>query len=419
MKFLWLPLCVLFFPLPARAESAETGPRLSLDEVTRIVRENNPAIKAARAKWESAKLRIVQAGAWDDPKLSADSVVGRFIDLPPNAMPDQSLMLEQMLPLSGKNRARARAAAAEALSALEDVRRQQLDILTAARTSFFRLTNAYAQLEINRNNIVSLKQIADISRNRYEVGNETAAGALVAQSDASKLLETQRDLERALANEQSQLNTLMNRDAFAPIGTPLESSINSVLLSIDRLRAFALANRPEVRSARAKIEAEKWRLQIAHREWIPDPALSLRATRYNDAAQTVSELSAGVSFSLPWVNYRKYSAGTREAEKNIGAAQQALDGAQKEAIRLLRDQLQKIATAHHHVELFRDEILPQAQQAFEATQLGYESGKSGFLDWITAQRTLRDAQATARAHLADYQIAIAELDGIVGTELGK
>ncbi|MDP9292328.1 MAG: TolC family protein, partial [Verrucomicrobiota bacterium] len=360
-----------------------------------------------------------QAGAWDDPKLSADSVVGRFIDLPANAMPDQSLMLEQMLPVSGKNRARARAAAAEALSALEDVRRQELDILTAARTSFFRLTNAYAQLEINRKNIVSLKQIADISRNRYEVGNETAAGALVAQSDASKLLETQRDLERALANEQSQLNTLMNRDAFVSIGKPLDSSINNVSLSIERLRALALANRPEVRSARDKIEAEKSRLQMAHREWIPDPALSLRATRYNDAAQTVSELSAGVSFSLPWVNYRKYSAGTREAEKNIGAAQQVLDGAEKEAIRLLRDQLQKIETTHHHVELFRDEILPQAQQAFEATQLGYESGKSGFLDWITAQRTLRDAQATARAHLADYQIALAELDGIVGTELRK
>lgn len=419
MKFLWLPLCFLFIPLPARAESAETEPRLSLDEVTRVVRENNPAIKAARAKWEGAKTRIVQAGAWGDPKLSADSVFGRFIDLPANAMPDQSLMLEQMLPVSGKNRARARAAAAEALSALEDVRRQQLDILTAARTSFFRLVNAYAQLEINRKNIVSLKQIADISRNRYEVGNETAAGALVAQSDASKLLETQRDLERALANEQSQLNTLMNRDAFAPIGKPLDSSINGVSLSIDRLRALVLANRPEVRSARDKIEAEKSRLQIAHREWIPDPALSLRATRYNDAAQTVSELSAGVSFSLPWVNYRKYTAGTREAEKNIGAAQQALEGAEKEAIRLLRDQLQKIETTHHHVELFRDEILPQAQQAFDATQLGYESGKSGFLDWITAQRTLRDAQATAREHLTDYQIAIAELDGIVGTELRK
>ena len=66
-----------------------------------------------------------------------------------------------------------------------------------------------------------LKQIADISRSRYEAGTESAANVLVAETDHSKMLETRRDLERALSDAQSQLNTLMNRDAFAPIGVPV------------------------------------------------------------------------------------------------------------------------------------------------------------------------------------------------------
>ena len=148
--------------------------------------------------------------------------------------------------------------------------------------------------------------------------------------------------------------------------------------------------------ARAKIDGEKSKLQLAHRAWIPDPALMVKGQRYNDAAEAVSELDAGVSFTIPWVNPGKYSAGVREARANLAAAEQGLEREQKEALRLLRDQLAKIETFHHHVELFHDKLVPQAQQAFEATQLSYESGKATFLDWISAQRNLRDIEAMGR-----------------------
>ena len=124
-------------------------------------------------------------------------------------------------------------------------------------------------------------------------------------------------------------------------------------MSVPTLRAVTLAQRPEVQMARAKIDGEKSKLQLAHRAWIPDPAISVRGQRYNEAAQGVSELDAGVSFTVPWVNPRKYSAGVREAQQNVAAAEQALDREQTEALRLLRDQLAKIETAHHHVELFQ------------------------------------------------------------------
>src|SRR4029077_5193452 len=182
------------------------------------------------------------------------------------------------------------------------------------------------------------------------------------------------------------------------------------------LRPLVLTQRPEIKMAEAKIDMEKSKLQVARREWIPDPALMVKAQRYNDTGQALSEVDAGVSFPLPWVNFRKYSAGVREAGENVGAAEQALDRSQKEALRLLRDQLQKIETFHHHVELFRDKIVPQAQQAFEANRLGYEAGKASFLDWITSQRVLRDVEAMARQHLTDYQVAVTELEAIVGAQ---
>ena len=417
-----LPFYLALTSILQAEESGDAGteaPRahISLREVTKVVLANNPAIKQAENRWRAAVQRVQQANAWDDPRIAGDSRVRRFVDVPPNAFMDQSLTVEQLIPITGKNLLRGRAAAAEALSIFEEVRRAELDVIAKARASFFRLANAYEQLEINSKNLVSLRQIADISRSKYETGVESTANALVAETDYSKLLETRRDLERNLSDAQSQLNALMNRDAFALLGTPAAANINEANLSLSRLRAITLAERPEVQMAHAKIDSEKSKLQLARRAWIPDPALMLKGQRYNDASQAVSELDAGVSFTVPWVNPSKYSAGVREARENVGAAEQGLDREQKEALRLLRDQLEKIETAHHHVELFRDKLVPQARQAFEATRLSYESGKASFLDWISAQRDLRDIEATAREHLADYQIAVADLEAVTGTEL--
>src|SRR5438105_5405843 len=424
MKTNYLLPFYLFLTFSLRAELPRNQVReeapaghLSLDEVTRAVLQNNPAIKEAENRWRAAVQRVRQANAWDDPRIAGDSRVRRFVDVPPNAFMDQSLAVEQLIPITGKNLVRGRAAAAEALSIFEEVRRAELDVIAKARSAYFALANAYDQLDINDKNLTSLRQIADISRSRYETGLESAANVLVAETDYSKLLEARRDLERSLSDAQSQLNTLMDRDAFASIGAPVAASINEANLSLNGLRGITLAQRPEVGMARAKIDNEKSKLDLAHRAWIPDPALMVKGQRYNDTSQAVSELDAGVSFTVPWVNPLKYSAGVREARANVGAAEQGFDREQKEALRLLRDQLEKIETAHHHVELFRDKLVPQARQAFEATRLSYESGKATFLDWISAQRNLRDIEAMARTHLTNYQTAVAELEALVGTEL--
>src|SRR5438477_2087496 len=321
----------------------------SLGEVTRGVLENNLAIKEAENRWRAARERVRQANAWDDPRIAGESSVHRYVDVPPNAFMDQAVTVEQLIPITGKNLVRGRAAAAEALSVFEEVRRVQLDVIAKARATYFQLANAYDQLEINSKNLTSLRQIADISRSRYEAGLETAANVLIAETDYSKLLETRRDLERNLSDAQSELNTLMNRDAFAPLGVPAAATVNHAHLSATRLHAITLAQRPEVQMARAKIDGEKSKLQLAHRAWIPDPALSIKGQRYNDAAEAVSELDAGVLFTIPWVNPSKYSAGVREARANLAAAEQGLEREQKEALRLLRDQLAKVETFRHHV----------------------------------------------------------------------
>ena len=391
--------------------------RISLHEVTSAVLINNPAIQQSLRKWGAAKARVTQEAAWDDLRVGGSSRAARFVDVAPNAFTDQIASIEQIIPLTGKNLVRARIAAADAVGAFEQARREQLDVLAKARASYFRLINAHAQLELNRKNLVSLRQIAEVSRSRYEVGKANAAEPLAGEVEASKLLESEQDILRNISSEQSQLNVLMNRDAFVPLGQPEETQIKSLHISMEQSRELAVANRPEIKIAQAKIDMENSRLGLARRNWIPDPAIKVEAQRYNDSRQAASEVDAGVSFTVPWVNPGKYSAAVREAKENLAAAQQGYDRANAESLGLLRDALEKVHTTKHHVDLFREKLVPQARQAFEANQFAYETGKASFLEWITAQRNLRDLEAMSQQHIADYHAALAELEAVIGTDL--
>jgi len=216
---------------------ARVGTGISLAEVTRVVLENNPVIRQALKKWNAARARVTQEGAWDDLRVSGTSRAARFVDVAPNAFTDQMVSVEQAIPITGKNLARARIARAEAAATFEIARRAQLDVLAKARASYFRLANAQAQLELNRRNLVSLRQIAEVSRSRYEVGHGTAGEALASEVEASRLLESEQDILRNISVEQSQLNVLMNRDAFAPLGPAQEQAVKAFELSLDQIRA--------------------------------------------------------------------------------------------------------------------------------------------------------------------------------------
>src|SRR5690242_3063041 len=143
---------------------------LSVEGVLHEAFLNNASLKAARANWEAMKQRVPQARAWDDLRSEFDTVAGRFVSIAPNSFTDQRLMIEQAVPLAGKNRLRGEAAEAEAVSVFQEVHRRELDVTLKARTAYYRRANAREQLRIVDANLDLLRQFARISRKKYEAG---------------------------------------------------------------------------------------------------------------------------------------------------------------------------------------------------------------------------------------------------------
>jgi outer membrane protein TolC len=422
MKTTYLLLLSLFLSSLARAEhdheqlDGTTARRsLSLEAATRAAVANNAALKAARAKWEMMKARVPQAAAWEDPMVGVDverSGTTRF-----GTYTDAEWMLSQKFPLAGKNRSRARAAHAEALATWEEFRRQRLHVVAKLRGAYFRLLNASEQIEVNRRNEALLSQFLEISRAKYAVGTQTQSSVLIAETDQIRLQEDRKNLERDLSDAQSQMNVLMNRPARAPLGQPLDVPVRHRIFDARQLETLALENRPELQRAENWIAAQEQRFQAAKRDWIPEPQLRVEARSYKGNSQTFQEYDTGVFFNVPLGNWRKYSAQQREARSALEMATREMENVRAESLGLVRDAVKKVDTFRHHADLFRDRLLPLARQTVEASRAGYETDKTSFLELITVQRALRDSEALYYRHLADYRIALAELEAVVGADL--
>jgi multidrug efflux system outer membrane protein len=407
MKRVLVLIGVLTAPIPLSADT------LSQSEVVNTVLRENATIKASRASWEAMKKRVPQARAWEDPMAGVD--VERAGTTRFNTFSDAEWMVAQQIPVSGKNLSRGRAATAEAARSFEELRRVRLDAISRARAAYFRLGTAYAQLAITRENQELLGQFADISRVKYETGLQSQSDVLLAEVDLARLSQTTADLEREVSDQQSALNVLMNRPAQNPLAQPAPLQFQSWRLSAENVRARALAHRPEIGRARNAVEAEGARLQLARRQWIPDPQVRVEARQLNGRSG-IQEYDTALFFSVPWVNFRKYSAGVSEAQSGVERAERELEAVGTETLGLVRDQLKRIETAARNYQLFSAKIVPLTRQAIESTRAGYEADRTGFLELITARRNFQDAQSAAVEQLAAHQVAIAELQAIIGSD---
>src|SRR5262245_39347909 len=131
MKTIYHLTLFLIITSIARAEQEGDNQRLSIgrfsqSEFITIVLRDNPTVKASLARWEMMMARVPQARAWEDLRAGGDFRVERSVSVPANSFMDQTAMLEQEVPVSGKNLSRGRAATAEAIAAFEDFQRTKL-----------------------------------------------------------------------------------------------------------------------------------------------------------------------------------------------------------------------------------------------------------------------------------------------------
>jgi outer membrane protein TolC len=375
----------------------------------------NPSIESARWAWRAALARHPQETSLDDPMLeygvAPASLGSSRVDS------GQRVVLSQALPFPGKLALRGEIALAEAEAAARDHDAVRLRLATLASLLFDEYYLVERKLLVNEAHRGLLADLREIAVVRYETGSASQQDPLEAELEQAELLHRDVLLRADRAVTAEQLNALLHRSPALPLPPPPAAlePLAPLTGGRDTLLARAFAERPELRAAEARVRARESSVDLARREFFPD----VRLMGTYDSFWEESELQpmVGIELNLPLRRARR-KAALDEAQASLEEAKSMRVGLGDQVQLSVERALERLAEAHHALEIVRDRKLPAARDRVDAARAAFESGQSDFSALIGAERSLRDAELDHEETLVELSRRSAELARATGALAG-
>ena len=392
---------------------------LTLSAAIERALENNPEIEAARKKVDVSRAKAGQAGYLDDPELNLEAwAVPLNRPLSYRSANPIIIGLSQKLPFFGKRGLQTDVAEHRVKMAEEELRAKQIEIASKTRSAYADVFIASRTVAINNELLRLMRDITTTAENLYRAGK-------VPQQDVFKALLEQTDLLNKIASAdrdviiaQAKLSALLNYSIPAVVETQ-EPTPKSVPLQIGDLEKFGLEERPDIQGIQADIRRSEAAIALAERNGkYPDFMLGLQywvAPDQSPKHMYTPMVSITIPFA-PWTRGKHdYEIAQAAAEKQM--AQANLAAAKAMARSEIRQTWAKLEAADKSISIYRDGLLPQAEQSFQSILGGYQTGGVSFAMLLDAQRTIRDVRLGYDKALVEYEQAIADLERAVGRRI--
>ncbi len=392
----------------------------SLDHMVAEALSHNPELAAAQARWEQFKYKVPQANSLDDPMLSFS-----FSNYPTDTyssdetpMTGNELRLAQKFPYPGKLAARedlAKEKAAWYKAVYLDGRYQ---LARKVKEAWYRLYFQDRAIAVVERNLALTDQVIRLTETRYEVGEGLQQDVLKAQVSRSKLLDKLIQLKQQRVSALADLNTQLNRATTTPVSPPEELDWVEVDLSLEGLQEAAESQRPiynAYRSLAKRFQAER---RVAELNYRPDFTF-WAGYRFRDddlPDQGTDFVSAGVSFNLP-IYQAKRDAAVAEAQAGLRTAQRQFEDFRSKVHFKIHDAFSRMQQKQEQAQLYREGLVPQAAQAFNAAMSAYQVGKVEFLTLLDALMKLYNYEIDYYRYQSEYLRSVASLEAEAGVAL--
>jgi outer membrane protein TolC len=327
--------------------------------------------------------------------------------------------VEQALPFPGKLREMARAAGKDAEAAAAMLESVQLEIAAGVRRAYWNQYLAVQTTAITQGSRDALVQIRDsvdarAAANQADQGDQLRLSTEIGKVEAALVRSHQGE-----ASARSRLNSLLNRAPSAPLPAP-KLDQRKFDRDLQSLLAKAESQHPEVKAARAELEAFQHRLKRAELDRYPDFAFGLQHASVADSGLAPSangrdQVFATLGITLPiWQEPRKARIG--EAAAGIEESSARIDATRAGLRYRVEDAWLRAKSTEELITLFEKQIIPEAQQAFDGVLTSYSTGKQSFVDALDVWRQLlafRLQQATNQSMLG---MAVADLRSATGEQ---
>jgi cobalt-zinc-cadmium efflux system outer membrane protein len=393
------------------SQSAEEHP-LSLEQCIAAALEKNPSIQAAAQRHYASLERIGQATAYPYPSIDYVS------DFQPQFLNffkagETYLGLSQTLELPRKREARGNVARSEAREVEVDIDVVRLDVAFQVKCAFYQLLLAEEKLALARRDVELSDDYLEKARLKLAAGEVAEVEVLRARIESLKAANSVRVASNEVSQAKARLNFFMGRTRAAPIEVRGDLALPFLDMSLDQLKREAFEQRPELRKMGAAIETQQRVQERARLSSWPDFGVNLSPHLVRGDP---TSWSFTLSVPLPFLFPKRQRAEIAEAQANVAAIRKDLEQAQNAIALEVEEALLSAQTAQSEIVLHQQEILPQAQKAYEMFLFSYQEGEIGGIELIEARRTLNEARKTFAQALSDYAVALAGVQRAVGRQ---
>ena len=401
--------------------AVETKPTENLAELVNIALANNPEIAASGAHLRMLDYKAQQAGSLEDPMLTLkiqNGIISDPLNFKRDPMTQKVVGISQQLPWFGKRDLRSDVARRDAESSHWNREERILDIIRGVKETYYQIYFTDKSLEILAKNVRILDDFIIIAENRYAVGQGVQQDIFKAQLEKSKLLDMRITLEQQRQSLEIRINSLLYRPASTPIGVIPDPRITPLTHGEAELMEQAEQNRPLLKGMQAQIGKSQAAQDLARKEFFPDfnvffEYMQRDPTPGSDGADMYS---LGVTFNLPVQKERRHAMLAEAASEQTMSSAELSDA--KNSIRsAIADLISQMERRRKLAELYKEGIIPQAEQALESAVIAYRVGKVDFLALLDSRLTLFNYERDYYDSLADYQVRLAQMEATVGTDL--
>ncbi len=386
-----------------------------------------PDLLAARQRLAIAQGNLIQAGLRPNPTLDAELGSPRFLG--GEAESDLSVGASQIFETGGKRRKRVTVAELALAQTRADVLALERIFAAGIRAAYARVVTAARQLDTLENLIAANTELVRITNERVQEGDVAPIDLNLVQLESDRLRANVITMRANLEGELISIRTLVGLEPSEPLQLArLPLTPPRLELSLAEATDIALRERADLQSARLGEDLGNARIRLAESSGTPNVAASIRYSRARgifdlpeslganlNATDTDNELTFGVSIGLPVFNRNQGQIASAVGEREQAVRQREfLEASIRSQVAL---SFRRYRAAAESYVLYSTQIVPRAEENLRSVRAAYNLGEYSVFDIVNEQRRLIESQTGLNEASANYYLALAELERVLGTTI--
>lgn len=412
--FFFCAVFLLLFPIQGSENTAH-----ELDSYLQEITTKNPAFQAAHQRWLAAQEQVEIVSTLPEPTAN----LGIFVqEVETRVGPQkQRLGFKQAIPWKGKRALKGDRAQEQANKAREAMGAIRLRLVTEFKRLYAEYYYLGKSIAITKDHLSLLKDLEMVVTERYQTNAAQYNDLIRIQIEIEGLSDRLKTQQESAPPISAAMNALLSR----PVGQtlPFAPTLPDLHLPDDWSHAELLAKvasrHPDLKVLDRQVAADRVSVALAKKNYYPDFQVGLDWINTGKSISSTTPengkdpiiLSVGVK--LP-IQRKKYRAIERAKAFQVTASEKQREDTQAHLQASLKHGMFQLDDANRKIILYRDQIIPKAEESLNVTMSGFQTGDASYLDLINAEKVLLEFQLSFNLAESDRLKAMAAMEAALG-----